>query len=171
MKPMSELVPWLRGPVEGILPPLMPIAHSLRQAIEDLPRIAGGFSHEQLWATPGGAASVGFHLKHIAGSLDRLYTYARGEQLNDEQFADLRSEKEPDNRNADELVGEAQAQLEKATQQLRNTTIETLNETRSVGRAGIPSNQLALLHHGAEHVQRHLGALIATAKVVRENFQ
>lgn len=165
---MAELEPWLRGPVAGISTFLQPTAHSLIQAREDLPRIVRGLSDEQLWATPGGAASIGFHLKHLAGSLDRLYAYARGEKLSDTQQAALRSEKEPDSRNVEELLASATAQIEKALQQIRATNIDTLDDICPVGRAGIPSTRLGLLCHGAEHVQRHIGAIIATAKVVRE---
>ena len=163
----SSLEPWLRGPIEGIPPALMPIAHSLVQVMEDLPRVVEGLTREQLYATPGGAASIAFHLKHLPGSLDRLYTYARGEKLTEEQFARIKKEKEPDDRPLDELVSDAMKMLEKAIQQLKETTPESLHDVRLVGRAGLPSNQLALLYHGAEHCQRHVGAMIATAKIIR----
>lgn len=163
--PQAE--PWLRGPIEGIHPSLMPIAHSLRQVMEDLPRIVAGMTREQLYATPGGAACIAFHLKHLPGSLDRLYTYARGEKLSDEQFARIKKEKEPDDRSVEVLVNEAMHTLANAMQQLKDTQPETLHDTRLVGRAGLPSNQLALLYHGAEHCQRHIGAMIATAKIIR----
>jgi hypothetical protein len=68
---------WLRGPVEGIPPVLMPVAHALLQAREDLRGAAESLSTVELWARPGGAASVGFHLRHISGSLDRLFTYVQ----------------------------------------------------------------------------------------------
>jgi hypothetical protein len=163
--------PWLRGRIAGVHPSLMPIAHSMMQVMEDLPRIVEGLTRQQLYATPGGAASIAFHLKHLPGSLDRLYTYARGEKLTDEQFARIKTEKEPDDRPVDELVTEAINVLEKALQQLKETKPETLHDTRLVGRAGLPSNQLALLYHGAEHCQRHIGAMIATAKIIRASKQ
>ena len=162
--------PWLRGPIDGIPTALMPIAHSLMQVREDLPLAVKGLTQQQLWAMPGGAASVGFHVKHIASSLDRLYTYARGAKLSEEQFALLRSEKEQDRRAVDELLEVAITQIEKALRQLREAKSQELLDTRMVGRAQLPSNQLALLYHGAEHAQRHLGAVIATAKIVRANF-
>ena len=39
------------------------------------------FPPSLLWTRPAGLASVGFHLQHIAGVIDRLFTYARGEAL------------------------------------------------------------------------------------------
>ncbi len=73
--------PWLRGPVDGITPLLMPVAHALQQAHEDAAGVLGQLTTDQLWVRPGGAASAGFHVRHIAGALDRLFTYARGEGL------------------------------------------------------------------------------------------
>jgi uncharacterized damage-inducible protein DinB len=155
---------WLRGPVEGIEPLLMPAAHALIQAREDLERVAGGATVEHLWQRPGGAASAGFHLRHIAGSLDRLYTYARGESLSDAQRAALARESTP-GAGARELVDAASESIGRALEQLRRTPREVLLEPRAVGRAGLPATVLGLLFHGAEHTTRHVGQLITTLKV------
>ena len=37
-----------------------------------------GSAPSRIWTRPAGAASIGFHIRHAAGSLDRLFTYARG---------------------------------------------------------------------------------------------
>ena len=156
---------WLRGPVEGIEPLLMPAAHAIIQAREDIERAASGASVEQLWHRPGGAASAGFHLRHIAGSLDRLYTYARGESLSDAQRTALAREGAP-GADARELVDAACEVMDRALDQLRQTPREILLEPRAVGRAGLPATVLGLLFHGAEHTARHVGQLITTLKVV-----
>jgi uncharacterized damage-inducible protein DinB len=156
---------WLRGPVEGIEPLLMPAAHALIQAREDIERAASGASIEQLWQRPRGAAAAGFHLRHIAGSLDRLYTYARGESLNEAQRAALAGESTP-GADAHALVAAASEAIERALDQLRRTPREVLLEPRAVGRAGLPATVLGLLFHGAEHTTRHVGQLITTLKVV-----
>src|SRR5690606_40573826 len=83
---------WLRGPLEGVDPLLMPAAHALVQAREEIEAAATGLGVEELWVKPGGAASVGFHLRHIAGSIDRLLTYARGEGLSAAQMRVLAEE-------------------------------------------------------------------------------
>ena len=80
---------WLRGPIEGVPPLLMPVAHALVQAVEDLESAVAPLSADQLWVRPSGVASVGFHLRHIAGVVDRLFTYARGETLGREQLIAL----------------------------------------------------------------------------------
>src|SRR6476660_7882162 len=90
---MAEV--WLRGAIPGVPPALMPVVHSLMQVHEELETTIPSLSPEQLWARPGGAASIGFHLQHLAGSLDRLLTYARGEPLNATQLAFLDAEERP----------------------------------------------------------------------------
>ena len=156
---------WLEGPLEGVDPYLMPIAQALVQVERDLRRL-DGLALEVLWARPGGAASVGFHLRHVAGVLDRLTTYARGETLGEEQMKALRSEGEPGEPPADAegLVREARAAVERALAQVRATPREALLEPRGVGRRQLPSNVLGLLHHAAEHAVRHTGQALTTAK-------
>lgn len=160
---------WLRGPVPGVSPWLQPAAHALIQAGEDAERAARGLSVEELWVRPGGAAAAGFHLRHIAGVLERLLTYARGEQLNEDQFAALRAEGEPGEppTAVDTLLRDLHAAIERALEVLRATPESTLLEPREVGRGRLPSTVLGLLSHAAEHAQRHTGQLITTVKVVR----
>jgi len=161
--------PWLSGPVPGVDPYLQPVAHALLQVREDLPRVTAGLDHRQLWARPGGAASVGFHLRHMAGSIDRLLTYARSEALTDAQKAVARAEQAPgDAPDPGPLVLLAQAAIDFALAQVRATRRESLLERRTVGRAQLPTTVLGLLFHVAEHTQRHTGQLIATAKTVRD---
>ncbi|MDQ3684092.1 MAG: DinB family protein, partial [Acidobacteriota bacterium] len=82
----GEPEPWLRGPLQDVSQLLMPAAHALLQASGDIEGAASALSAEEVWRRPGGAPSVGFHLRHVAGSIDRLLTYARGAQLDEEQF-------------------------------------------------------------------------------------
>ena len=159
--------PWLRGPIPGMPAMVMPAAHALMQASEDIPRAVEGLTTAQLWALPGGAAAVGFHLRHLAGSIDRLLTYARGEMLTDEQMTQLDAEISDDVRSADELARDALAAIERAMNAMRETPPGIYLEARGVGRRRLPSTVLGLLVHIAEHTQRHVGAIIATAKVVR----
>lgn len=159
---------WMRGPIEGIDPILMPVAHALVQAREDLAGLASSVHDEHVWQRPGGAASIGFHVRHLGGALDRLFTYARGERLSDAQKAALRAEGEPGDPPArlHELITEAQAQIDRAVEQLRQTSRTQLLDFRGVGRDQLPSNVLGLLFHAAEHSTRHAGQLITTAKII-----
>jgi uncharacterized damage-inducible protein DinB len=157
---------WLRGPLPGIDPILMPAAHALVQAREDIAAAAAGASDVDLWARPGGAASAGFHLRHLAGSLERLLTYARGEKLSASQLGALMREGEP-GAGADQLVAEAQAGIDRAVTELERTPPATYGEIRPVGRAGLPATVLGLIVHAAEHTSRHTGQFITTLKIVR----
>lgn len=165
--PLPE--PWLRGAVPGVPPLLMPAVHALMQAMEDVARAAAPLTPAQLWTTPGGAASVGFHLRHLAGSTDRLLTYARGESLNAGQLAVLAAEREPGTPPADAatLVPAAGHALEGAIDVIRRASPESLLEPRAVGRARLPTTVIGLLFHIAEHAQRHAGQVVTTARVVR----
>jgi uncharacterized damage-inducible protein DinB len=158
----------MRGPIEGIDAMLMPVAHALVQAREDLQRLASAVPVDQVWLRPGGAASIGFHVKHLGAALDRLFTYARGERLSDTQKEALRAEAEPGTPPAAlvDLVNDTSAQIDRALDQLRRTTRDQLLEYRGIGRAQLPSNVLGLLFHAAEHSTRHAGQVITTAKIV-----
>jgi len=161
--------PWLRGPLADVDPYLMPAAHALTHAGEDLERAVADVPPHALWTRPGGAASVGFHLRHIAGSIDRLLAYARGEGLSEAQRAAARAEEQPGGPDdAPALLAGTQAAIAGALAQIRSTPRATLLDPRAVGRAQLPSTVLGLLFHVAEHTQRHTGQLIATARAVRD---
>jgi hypothetical protein len=160
---------WLRGPIEGVDAYLLPAAHALVQAGEEIERAVAGLTPEQVWARPGGAASIGFHLRHVVGSLDRLLTYARGHMLDAHQRAFLEVEAEPCDPPApvEPLLDGVRAAVQSALRVYRGTPRERLLEPRVVGRAALPSNVIGLLFHSAEHTQRHAGQIVTTAKVVR----
>ena len=160
---------WQRGPVPGILDQLQPVAHALIGAAEDAADAVGGLTPAQLWLSPGGAASVGFHLMHLAGSTDRLFTYARGEALSAPQKDALAAERalsEP-RPTADALLRVWRETVARTLEQLARTSEADLGAPRGVGRMAMPSNVRGLLFHAAEHATRHVGQIITTAKIVR----
>lgn len=157
---------WLRGAIPGVEPLVMPVVHSLMQVREDVDAVIAQLDDEQLWRRPGGAASVGFHVRHVGGSTLRLLTYARGERLTAEQLADGARESTevlPRGR----LISDLHAALDTALAQVRATARSSLLEERRVGRAGLPSTVLGLLFHVAEHATRHAGQAITTARIVK----
>ena len=159
---------WLSGKLEGYSDLLMPAAHALVQAIRDLENSAAGLSPEELLTKPNGAASAAFHLRHIAGSTDRLLTYTKGESLSEKQFEFLRREAaESSDLNANELVAQAVAEIEKVLEFCRTASTEDLFAERFVGRKQLPTNVFGLLFHIAEHTARHVGQIITTAKIIR----
>jgi len=158
---------WLRGPIENIPSLLQPIAHALLQARDEVKEAITGFPEDKLWQKPAGVASVAFHLQHMTGVLDRLFTYANSEQLNEQQLKYLAAEgKEDETISLNEMYDRFSMQVDKAIEQLRNTDEKILLKTRGVGRKEIPSTVLGILFHAAEHTQRHNGQLIVTARIV-----
>jgi hypothetical protein len=160
---------WQRGPVPGIPTQLQPVAHALIGAGEDAADAVAGLNPPQVWCSPGGAASIGFHLMHLAGSTDRLFTYARGEGLSDAQRAALAAERalaEP-RPGMEDLVRTWQETVQRSLRQLAETPDHQLDEPRGVGRMAVPCNVRGLLFHAAEHATRHVGQIITTVKIVR----
>jgi hypothetical protein len=159
---------WLRGPVEGIPPLLQPLAHTLLQSREEVNAMMVDFPEIFLWVKPAGMASPAFHLQHLTGILDRLFTYARGEGLNEAQFVYLSLEgKEPEQEcSVNSLVDAFNKQIDSAIEQLSHTDVSTLTDVRGVGRAQIPSTVIGLLTHASEHTMRHTGQLLVTTRVL-----
>ncbi len=159
---------WLRGRLEGFPPLLMPVVHALLQVAEDLTALRDTVPPEHVWERPGGAASLGFHVRHTGGALDRLFTYARGESLSESQREFLKTEGDPGEPPATlaDITADTLRTIEQALEQVRSTDVSSLLDERRVGRAGLPSNPLGLLFHAAEHSTRHAGQAITTAKIL-----
>jgi uncharacterized damage-inducible protein DinB len=143
----------------------MPVLFSFEQVREDLGRHTRGISDGQVWAnTPGG--TLGFQLKHLAGSIDRISTYLMGGTLSEAQLQQLSSES--DGRGSlRELLAQVDTSLEQAEERLRQVDPTQLFDFRGVGRKSLPSTVIGLLVHLAEHTQRHLGQAITLAQVIR----
>jgi DinB superfamily len=160
---------WLRGPVDGIQPLLQPAAHTLLQVGEDVMPIVAHLTPDQLWARPGGAASIGFHLAHFPGSLDRLLTYSRGEGLSEKQFAALAAERtiHEDRPELARLMAGVSNGLDAAIDYLRGVPPDSLLLPREVGRKRLPSTTLGLIFHAAEHSARHAGQIVTLTRVLQ----
>jgi hypothetical protein len=160
---------WLRGPLADVPALLQPVAHALLQAREELNELMIGFPETLLWEKVVGMASPGFHLQHLTGVLDRLFTYAKGGLLSDEQLVYLAAEgKQSEGEiSVGFLVNAFNQKVDAVLQQLKTTDESTLTDWRGVGRAQLPSTVIGLYTHSAEHTMRHLGQLIVTVKVLK----
>ena len=168
----APLEVWLCGPVPGVPALLQPVAHALLQAREELTAALADFPPALLNERPSDVASVGFHLQHLAGVLDRTFTYARSEALSLAQLAALAAESElltPDAETLAQPLRRFSQQVDRALAQLCSTDFAVLTELRGVGRAQVPSTVIGLLVHAAEHTTRHLGQLLVTAQWVRRD--
>ena len=162
----NQLEAWLRGPIPGVDPLLAPLLYSFQMAREDLAQWTDGLTSAQLWAAPHGFGSVGFHLRHIAGSADRLMTYVQGKPLSETQMAALKAEKEP-GASRETLLAALNAAFASAEAVVRSLNPAQLAEPRAVGRQQLPTTVVGLLFHIAEHTQRHTGQAISAAKWAR----
>lgn len=159
---------WQRGPVDDIPPVLQPIAHILLQVRESVGELTENLTEIEWNARPANVASAAFHLRHITGVIDRLFTYARGGTLSPDQFVMIRSE--GDHLAASDVatvLDALSARVDAAVAELRTIDVATLGDFRGVGRAQLPSTVIGCLVHGAEHSMRHVGQLSVTTRIVR----
>lgn len=163
---LNQPEPWMRGPIEGLEPLVAPVFYSFTQVREELAYYTEGLNTDQVWRQVNGLPALGFHLRHIAGSVDRLMTYLMEGEISAEQIAYLKSEGESGG-SLDELLAGVDAAFAKAEGQLRTIKGESIHEPRYIGRKRLPTSVLGLLVHISEHTQRHLGQSITTAKLVR----
>ena len=145
---------------------LAPALYGFQQTREDLARHTAGLTASQVWARPHGLAPLGFHLRHIARSVDRLTTYLEGRSLDAAQIAALAAEMEP-GATLKELLADIDSALRRAEEAIHAIDPATFAEPRWVGRKRLPTTVLGLLVHIAEHTQRHLGQAIGAALVAQ----
>jgi uncharacterized damage-inducible protein DinB len=157
--------PWLRGTLTRVDPVVRAVLHALELAREDAERWTGDFTEAEMYARPVGLPSVAFHLRHIVQSLDRLLTYAEGDQLDDTQLHALRSEMR-DTSTSNDVREEFAAGLQTSANRVRGFAPAQFGEERGVGRRLLPSTVGGLLVHCADHTQRHSGQMVTTAKVI-----
>lgn len=160
--------PWLRGthvdvPVAG-----RAVLHALELALDDLRKWTDGLTDDEIHTLPLRLPSIAFLLRHIAGSVDRILTYAEGGQLSDAQLAALKSEKDGEGKQETlaELLAAIEAAFSKAADRIRALAAGELNTPRSVGRKLLPTSLGGALIHVADHTQRHVGQVVTTAKVI-----
>jgi len=160
--------PWLRGTLTEIPPVQRAILHALELATEDLRRWCGGLDDAELNARPADIAPVAFHIRHIARSLDRLLTYAEGNQLSREQITAMKTEMQP-GATAKELFEELESALNSSRERILKFSAENFPQPRPIGSQQMPTTLGGILVHVADHTQRHVGQAITTAKIAKTN--
>lgn len=152
METKREPEPWLRGTFTDNPAVCRAVLHALELAKEDLALWCGNLTDEEVNARPGGIAPIAFHLRHIAGSIDRLLTYAEGEALNSKQIEALQAELSPPGRK-DDLFAELCRALDESGSRIRRLGALNLEVVRQVGKKQLPTTLGGLLVHIAEHTQ------------------
>ena len=158
--------PWLRG-THGEVPAVpRAVLHALELAGDDANRWTEGLSNAEIHAQPFGLMSVAAQLRHIAGSVDRLLTYAEGGQLSERQLSAMKAE-QSGAETREQLLARLQISLDQAAGRVRALAAADLNTERRVGRKNLSSTVGGALIHVADHTQRHVGQLVTTAKLVK----
>ena len=158
--------PWLRGTYAEVPPPARAVLHALELAGDDVKKWTEGLTEAEVQARPLGLSSIARQLRHIAGSVDRILTYAEGGQLSAQQLAELKAE-ETGNEELSLLLTQIDTSLGKAAARVRVLAGADLNTPRAVGRKQLPTTLGGALIHVADHTQRHVGQVVTTAKVLR----
>ncbi|MGE3842052.1 MAG: DinB family protein [Vicinamibacterales bacterium] len=166
---MAQPEMWLRGQVPGVVWMLQPAVHAFMQVAEDVGLLVTDLTDAEIWTPPLGAASIGFHCRHLVGATDRLLTYARGQALSAEQMQFLKTEAQSTEgaRTAEELTAHVREAMSRAIEAVRAVPDVELSTPREVGRARLPTTVWGLIFHAAEHATRHAGQLATTVKMVR----
>lgn len=158
--------PWLRGTHSGVPAAGRAVLHALELALDDIRKWTDGLTDAEIHARPVGLNSIAIQLRHIAGSVDRILTYAEGDQLSAEQLAVLKAETTGDE-GLTSLLATVQASFANAAERVRALAIEDLETPRTVGRKQLPTSLGGALIHVADHTQRHVGQVVLTAKLLK----
>jgi uncharacterized damage-inducible protein DinB len=158
--------PWLRGTHTDVPVVARAVVYSFELAFDDAKKWTESLTDIEIHAQPFGLMCVAAQLKHIAGSADRLLTYAEGHQLSDDQLRALKAE-QSGAETLQQLLEELRSALDQAVTRVLALANGDLNAERAVGRKNLPTTLGGTLIHLAEHTQRHVGQLVTTAKIVK----
>jgi uncharacterized damage-inducible protein DinB len=164
----AAVEPWMRGTHSELPAVLRAVIHALELAREDLARWCSHLTDEEWKLRPEGLASVAFQVRHIAGSMDRLLTYAEGNQLSAEQLERMLGEEIPP-ATSSEVLAEFEAAVQRAEERVRAFAGSDLEAARTLGRKALPTSVGGLLVHVAEHTSRHVGQAVLTAKLAERS--
>jgi uncharacterized damage-inducible protein DinB len=163
--PAPYVEPWLRGTHSDVPSVGRAVVHALELGLDDLAKWTAGLSDAEVHAQPLGVPAVAFPLRHIGRSVDRILSYAEGNQLTAEQFTALKAE-QIGNETLAELMAEVEASFSNAAERVRVLAAADFNTFRGVGRKQLPTSIGGALIHVADHTQRHVGQVVTTAKVL-----
>jgi uncharacterized damage-inducible protein DinB len=158
--------PWLRGTHGDVPAVARAVLHALELAQDDLVKWTEGLSDAEIHAKPLGLTSIAQQVRHIAGSVDRILTYAEGGQLSPEQLSAMKAES-TGAETLSELLQQVERSFANAAERVRALATADFNTARIVGRKQLPASLGGALIHVADHTQRHVGQVVITAKVLK----
>lgn len=163
----SRVEPWLRATRAETPAVVRAVLHAIDLALENIEEATDGLTVAQIDARPFGVASIGFHLRHLTGALDRSLTYASGSGLSEEQFQALTQEQTSQGENRDLLLGRLRASVARAEERLLALAGANFEASRAIGRKRLSTTLGGILVHIADHTQRHVGQVVTTATILR----
>lgn len=165
---MANTEAWLRQQSQHITAELWPVAAMIIAATEDIVAATTDLRSDEFWMSVGGAATIGFHIFHLANATDRLLTYAEGQALTSEQRDLLVRERalESSPIPSKALLEHFTLVMNAALVRLEGITPQILAEPRTLGRAKLPTTMRGLVFHTGEHAARHAGQVVTTAKII-----
>ena len=170
--PATRVEPWLRATRTETPAVVRAVLHAIDLTLENIEEATEGLTVAQIDARPFGVASIGFHLRHLIGALDRSLTYASGTHafssgLNEEQFSALAQEKTNQGESRDLLLNRLRASAARAEARLLKLVGEDFETPRTIGRKKLPTTLGGIIVHIADHSQRHVGQVVTTSKILR----
>ena len=163
--------PWLRGTHADVPAVGRAVLHAFELALDDLRKWTEGLTDLEIHTMPMELPPAAFLLRHIARSVDRLLTYAEGNQLSAEQIAKMKAEEIGPQHDEREtlatLLAEVESSFAGAAERVRALATADPNTPRGVGRKQLPTTIGGLLVHVADHTMRHVGQVVTTAKVLK----
>lgn len=164
--PAQYVEPWLRATHADVSAVGRAVLHAFDLALDDLTKWTEGLTDAEVHTHPLELPSVGFHLRHIARSTDRILSYAEGNPLSAEQLTSLKAEQTGDEPLA-VLLAEVEASFSDAADRVRVLATADFDTVRLVGRKQLPTSIGGALIHVADHTQRHVGQVVTTARVLK----
>lgn len=134
--------------------------------MDDLRKWTADLTDAEIHSAPLGLGPLAVQLRHIAGSVDRILTYAEGKQLSAEQLSAFKAEDATEEPLAD-LLAALESTFGNAAARVRTLAGADLEAPRTVGRKQLPTSLGGALVHVADHTQRHVGQVVITAKVLK----
>jgi hypothetical protein len=165
--PATRVEPWLRATRTETPAVVRAVLHAIDLTLENIEEATEGLTVAQIDARPFGVASIGFHLRHLTGALDRSLTYADGSGLSEEQFSALVLEKTGQSEGRDLLLNRLRASASRAEERLLKLVRADFEAPRAIGRKKLPTTLGGIIVHIADHTQRHVGQVVTTAKILR----
>jgi uncharacterized damage-inducible protein DinB len=147
------------------------VLHALELALDDIRTWTEGLTDLEIHTLTLDLPPLAFHLRHIARSVDRILTYAEGNQLSSDQLALLKSEQVGPQHDERETLAALLTEVERsfinAAARVRALSTADFNTPRFVGRKQLPTSIGGALIHVADHTQRHVGQVVTTSKVLK----